>query len=285
MRDFYFAQHLLNTGEITSGELPSLLADSTAVEPELAILAMQDGLLTGAQAAELADSGADFADAAQEKKMLMAGQIAALKKSVPEESARFAEALFRQGRYDYRRLGELLSAGRAAADPVREAVVRMGADLLPGEVERYSDFVAIFLRSVIRFMDTPAVISNRAPNLRGDARTYAVSQRLTGDLVLVTGLLAKEDMFVEMAKRYSHEEIHTVDEMAIDSLGEFLNVVNGLFIVDMARQDLEIDLGLPRVEENVLPTGNRQIALDIYTAFGNFALVIAADEFVFKGRE
>mgnify|MGYP000847168268 FL=1 len=235
MRDFYFAQHLLNTGEITPGELPSLLADSTAVEPELAILAMQDGLLTGAQAAELADSGADFADAAQEKKMLTAGQIAALKKSVPEESARFAEALFRQGRYDYRRLGELLSAGRAAADPVREAVVRMGADLLPGEVERYSDFVAIFLRSVIRFMDTPAVISNRAPNLSGDARTYAVSQRLTGDLVLVTGLLAKENMFVEMAKRYSHEEIHTVDEMAIDSLGEFLNVVNGLFIVDMAR--------------------------------------------------
>lgn len=285
MRDLYFAQYLLNTGEITAQELPSLLANSAAAEPRLAILAMQDGILTGAQAAEAAASGADFADAAQEKKFLTAEQIATLRKSVPDESARFAEALFRQGRGDYQRLGDLLSAGRAADDPVRTAVARMGGNLLPDEVERYSDFVAIFLRSVIRFMDTPAVISNEAPNLNGDMTTYAVSQRLMGDLTLVTGLLAKEAMFVDMAKRYSHEDLHTVDEMATDSLGEFLNVVNGLFIVDMARQDLEIDLGMPKVEENVLPTGNRQITLDIYTAFGNFALVIAADEFVFKDKD
>lgn len=285
MRDFYFAQYLLNTGEITPQELPSLLANSAAAEPRLAILAVQDGLLTGAQAAELAASGEDFADAAQERKLLTAAQIAALQKSVPDESARFAEALFRQGWDDYQRLGDLLSADRAAGDPVRAAVARLGGGLLPDEVERYSDFVAIFLRSVIRFMDTPAVISNEAPNLNGDAPKYAVSQRLMGDIVMVTGLLAQENMFVEMAKRYSHEDIHTVDEMATDSLGEFLNVVNGLFIVDMARQDLEIDLRLPRVEENVLPTGNRQITLNIYTAFGNFALVIAADEFVFKGKD
>lgn len=285
MRDLYFAQYLLNTGEITPKDLPTLLSVSAAAEPRLSILAMQDGLLTGAQAAELAALGADFADAAQEKKLLTAGQIAALKKSVPDESARFAEALFRQGRHDYRRMGDLLSAGRAAADPVREAVAHLGRDLLPDEVERYSDFVAIFLRSVIRFMDTPAVVSTKVPDLNSEVRTFAVSQRLMGDLALVTGLLAREDMFVEMARRYSHEEIHIVDEMAIDSLGEFLNVVNGLFIVDMARQDLEIDLGMPKVEENVRPTGNRQIALDVCTAFGTFALVIAADEFVFKGKE
>ena len=158
---------------------------------------MQDGVLTGAQAAEAAASGADFADAAQEKKFLTAEQIATLRKSVPDESARFAEALFRQGRGDYQRLGDLLSAGRATDDPVRTAVARMDGNLLPDEVERYSDFVAIFLRSVIRFMDTPAVISNEAPNLNGDMPTYAASQRLMGDLTLVTGLLAKEAMFVD----------------------------------------------------------------------------------------
>lgn len=285
MRDLYFAQYLLNTGEVAPNDLPSLLSESASAEPRLSILAMQDGLLTGAQAAALAALGSDFADAAQEKKLLTAGQIAALKRSVPDESARFAEALFRQGNHDYQRMGDLLLAGRTATDPVREVVARRGRDLLPDEVERYSDFVAIFLRSVIRFMDTPAVISTEEPDLNSEVRTFAVSQRLMGDLALVTGLLAREDMFVEMARRYSHEEIHIVDEMAIDSLGEFLNVVNGLFIVDMARQDLEIDLGMPKVEENVRPTGNRQIALDVCTAFGTFALVIAADEFVFKGKE
>ena len=32
MRDFYFAQYLLNTGEITPQELPSLLANSASAE-------------------------------------------------------------------------------------------------------------------------------------------------------------------------------------------------------------------------------------------------------------
>ena len=98
-------------------------------------------------------------------------------------------------------------------------------------------------------------------------------------------IILLQDVFVEMARRYSHEDLHSVDEMATDSLGEFLNVVNGLFAVDMARQDLEIDLGMPRVEENVLPTGNRQLLLHVCTAFGSFALVIAADEFVFKDKD
>ncbi|MGP1471403.1 MAG: hypothetical protein ACTTJE_07390 [Schwartzia sp. (in: firmicutes)] len=282
MRDLYFAQYLVNTGEITPDELPSLLSRSVEMEPQIAVLAMQDGLLTGKEAAEIAASKRPFAEAAQERNLLTAEQVAALQKSVPDESARLAEALFRQGRHDYERLGELLAAGRSAADPLRDAIARRAEGLLPEEVERYSDFVTIFLRSLIRFMDTPAVISSDAPPLSDGGHNYAVSQRLMGDVVLVTGLLATESMFVEMARRYSHEEISTVDEMAADSLSEFLNVVNGLFIVDMARQNLEIDLGMPRMEENVRPTGNRQLALQVFTSFGVFTLVIAADEFVCK---
>lgn len=285
MSDLYFAQYLLNTGEVTSDELPGLLAASVSADTELALLAMHEGLISGEQVAELGAAPEAFAAAAQEKKYLTAAQIANLRKLVPDESVRFAQVFFKMRGHDYRKLGALMAAGREAKDPVRDAVRRVGRDLLETEVERYSDFVGLFLRSVIRFMDTPAAISYEAMALTDAARTVAVSQRLFGDLNLVTGLFAREDVFVEMARRYSHEDLHSVDEMATDSLGEFLNVVNGLFAVDMARQDLEIDLGMPRVEENVLPTGNRQLLLHVCTAFGSFALVIAADEFVFKDKD
>lgn len=279
MNSLYFAQYLLNVGEISSEELPDILAESVAVEPEMALLALHEGMMSGEQIQALGASAQEFPEAAQRGKFLAASQIARLKTMAPDDSVRIAQILLHKHQYDYRQLGALLAASRQGK-PLRDAVQRMQGELLSMEAERYYGFVKIFLRSVIRFMDTPAVVAREAPFFGGEQKTYVVSQRMVGDLNMVTGLLAREDVFLEMARRYSHEEIQAVDEMAIDSLGEFLNVVNGLFIVDMANQEMDIDLTMPRVEENVMPAGNQQMALDIYTSFGNFALIVAADEFV-----
>ncbi len=59
MSDLYFAQYLLNTGEVTSDELPGLLAASVSADPELALLAMHEGLISGEQVAELGAAGYD----------------------------------------------------------------------------------------------------------------------------------------------------------------------------------------------------------------------------------
>ena len=77
----------------------------------------------------------------------------------------------------------------------------------------------------------------------------------------------------------NREEIDDADEMAEDSISEFLNVVNGLFVVDLGKRDLDLDLETPRVRKNKHPMGSRQLQLCVDTGFGSFELVMAADEF------
>ena len=114
MSDLYFAQYLLNSGEVTSDELPGLLAASVSAEPELALLAMHEGLISGEQVAKLGAAPETFAAAAQERKYLTAAQIASLRKLVPDESVRFAQVFFKTKGHDYRKLGALMAAGHEA---------------------------------------------------------------------------------------------------------------------------------------------------------------------------
>ena len=94
------------------------------------------------------------------------------------------------------------------------------------------------------------------------------------------GLIAIDDVFLELAKRYSQEELPEIDELAVDSVEEFLNVVNGLFTIHLAKEKLTAELGLPKSGENVQPTGRDQLRLKVITAFGSFEAVLSADEFI-----
>ncbi len=280
----YFAQYLLNTGVIKTEEIQELLAKSLEAKPSLALMALREGMVTGQQLASL-DVAADFAGQALGKNLLTAEQIETLNQLVPNDSLRFAQVLLDEGRVDCLRLEQLFTDSEASSDIIRASVRQLAGESLKAEAEAYGDFAEIFMRSFIRFMDTPAVIDNREPILGDSNQSHIVSQRLIGDLSMTTGIVTADAMFIEMARRYSHEDITEIDELAADSLTEFLNVVNGLFAVDMARQDRDVDLEAPKIEANLLPVGNHQLLLRVYTAVGSFVLVIASDEFVLKEKD
>ena len=275
----YFAQYLLNTGVIRPDEAPDFLARSLEAKPSPALLALREGFVSAGQLANLART-ADFIDEARRQNILTEAQIKHLGQVIPEDDLRFSQVLLDEGRLSFPRLEKLFADSAAAPDIIRASVRRLAGENLRTEAESYADFVEIFLRSFIRFMDTPAVIDPRPPILGDTDRSYIVSQRLTGDLPMTTGIAVRGRVFLEMARRYSHEDLDEADELAADSLTEFLNVVNGLFAVDMARQDRDVDLEAPRIESNSLPSGGQQLLLRIHAAFGSFLLIAAADEFL-----
>ena len=248
MNSLYLAQHLLNDGVLTADDVRALLPKCEAAEPCDEILA-----------------------AAQEKKAT--------------ESTKFAQALVDEGRLvmaDALDLIEKYSAEDADAHPVATAVGKLADESIDYELPSYCEFCEIFLRSFIRFMDTSAVVSVEPPIFGDVSDTHIVTQKLSGDLTFVTGMFTSDDMFVEMAKRYSHEDIEEVDELAIDSLQEFLNVINGLFAVDMAKQQRDIDLDAPQVIANSMPGGSNTLKVEVISGIGDFVLMTATDEIAFR---
>ena len=283
MSSCYFAQYLLNTGFLEEDQLLPLLYRAADAVPGTALLALSQGLMTAAQVASV-DCADDetFAVRAQERGLLTKSQLMNMHQAAPGRDVRFAQVLLDSQLMDYAQLEEAFhKCETAEPNPVTAAVHMVKIEEIRQDMAFYGEYVDAFFRSLLRFMDTDAVVLPENTLLHVAEETYAVSQRLSGDLNIAAGIMAEERVFLEMARRYSHEEIHEVDELAVDSIAEFLNVMNGLFVVNLSKREMDIDLEMPRSACNIRPDGSHQLMLRVFTDFGSFLLVLATDEFLY----
>ncbi|MBR1552685.1 MAG: hypothetical protein IJ631_01575, partial [Schwartzia sp.] len=254
MNSLYFAQYLVNTEVLQPQEAKDFLQQSEETELGLAVVALAEGVVSASRIAELAPFEKDaFPKLAVAEGVLFSSQIEKLQAVRTLDGLRLAQALLDSGKMDFVELGRHMAAcGAQEGSPIKEAVRRLASanEELAAEMESYADFTELFMRSFMRFMDTTAVINFCEPNYEGMFASHIVSQRFSGLLSFVSGIYASDKVFAEMAKRYSHEEIDDADEMSEDSIAEFLNVVNGLFVVDLGKRDLDLDLDTPRIGKN-----------------------------------
>lgn len=206
-----------------------------------------------------------------------------------------AQRLLNEGRLTREELAGLLRKGsfetveeaagfsdEADEHPVMTAVRRAAGEELLLESEAYSEYMELFMDSLMKFLKTPAAIDPEPVPRHEQSDVFnAVSQRMDGDLSIVSGILAEDAQFVELAARYSGEEVsRPEDELAVDSLEEFLNVVNGVFSRQKAMKNEEIDLEVPRCGRLMTPEANQQLILRVYADFGVFYVVLSSDEFM-----
>lgn len=165
--------------------------------------------------------------------------------------------------------------------PVYTAVKQASHGVVPitGLCDSYSEYAELFISSLHDLVRTTAVVVGSATEPLPEP-SYGVSQRITGAVNIACGLIATEDVFLEIASRYSGESCTEVDELAIDAVTEYINVINGLFAIDLAKRDLDTELELPTWKKNAIANANGQLQLKIATAYGDFYLVLAVDEFL-----
>ena len=279
------AQYLLNEGEITLSQMGSLLAGIRGREARLPVLALRQGSITSEQLERLDTSTDDsFMRDASEQGMLTCAQADHLRQGKVGETVRFAQCLLDAGLADYARLEAWFRDYDALEEtPVHRAVVSLCGDSLSREAGRYSEFMEIFMDSLMDFLHTPSVIATEWEPCEagsGGGGVYAVSQRLCGGIDMVTGIMAMEQEFLGLARRYSQEEMEEIDELAIDSVEEFVNVVNGIFSVQLAERKIEVDLEPPRWGTQVAPEGEGRLLMRLSTDLGIIHAVVSANEFM-----
>ena len=281
MGNRYFVQYLLNVGALKADEVLELMTKASKAEPGLPLLAMRKGLLSSAQLSEMNISDeAAFAEEGKDRKLLTVAQIDTLKNEAASSDACFGQALLDAGLADYAKLEVLFSEAEEEESSVYAAVMSRAGDDDAHLYEIYGKYADMFISSVQRFMNTDAVLLPGEAMLDADG-THLVSQSLGGGLVLTPGVMAKNEVFLEMGRRYSGEELEEIGDLAVDCVAEFINVLNGLYIVNLSQLDMDVDLGEPKDAENVLPMATNMLALNVGTEFGSFVLYMAQDEFMF----
>lgn len=164
--------------------------------------------------------------------------------------------------------------------PVRTAVLRAAGSNCQDRLEIYAEYMELLLDSLQSMASTQAVISPVSIQDMAWEPNHGTSQELKSVLKFVPGIIATDDVFLELARRYSQEDLPDIDELAVDSVEEFLNVVNGLFTIHLAKENITAELGLPVSGENVQPVGRNQLRLRVITSFGSFEAVLSEEEFI-----
>ena len=282
MGNRYFSQYLLNAGVLDAGNISDVMPKSAHAVPQLHILAMQQHLLSESQVEELSTAD-DVVKTLEEAKMLSDAQIESLKNTVPGRDAGVAQTLLDEHIADLKTIERCFREyDNDELHPIKDAVKKIVSkyEEMNPVADIYGEYTEMFVGALQRFMDTDAVVLTEATDL-DFAGTRIVSQSMGGQLSVAVAVLAKNQMFLEMARRYSGEDLTELDELAEDSLAEFINVLNGLYIVNLSGRDLDMDLDMPRGGQDVGPTASNMIAMRIVTDFGSFVIYLAEDEFIY----
>ena len=281
--DLLFPQFLLNRGILDAAEVRTFLERTLTAKVDVPVQALFHGVARAADLASLgALSGAEFRASAEKEGVLTASQLYNLGEAIPGEGCRFAQALLDAGRLDYEELEKLLSDfKRAGEHPLSEAIKRTANGRVAEDLPLYTEYVGVAMLAFKRFMKIACVVVPQA-DFAENAPRRLVSQAITGGVSLVAGLEAPDAVFLALARRYSHEDFSDLDDLAVDSLSEFLNVLDGFFAVRLGERDLELDLEIPRTAYalNAKACPSKFLRLHLESPVGAFALLLATDEFL-----
>lgn len=251
----YFGNYLLNRGLITRDELYHALEAQQEAHLKLGVLGIGAGLLTSEQVEEIYQEQTRqdkrFGEIAVEKGYLSEEQLDFLLASQKKGHLLLGQALIDAEVLDLAKLEGALKDYQQdyALTDEQFAAVQMGdLDLLlektlgtdQGLAEEIKDYLSLFAKNLIRFIDTQAWVEVGNP---GDlSPEWFVSQKIAGPIALTTEIVGQEKAFVKLASLFAKETISTMDELGQASVAEFLNLHNGIFLVNMSNQGVELEL-------------------------------------------
>lgn len=283
----YFGQFLLNKGYLTSEQLKTALEYQQSVRLKLGVLAVNAGYMNSKQAKLVHEMQSKFdkrfGELAVESGYLKEEQVEELLSLQSVGYLLLAQALidkdyislekFEESINDYKKEyniseNQFLSLQNDNVDEIINLYVNIEDDKCEKEIKNY---ISLFLRNIIRFIDAE-VYTNEIVKAEKYTTRCAVTQTIKNSINFQTYISADENVFVKLASRFAEEELLSMDEMAKDSVGEFLNLNNGLYLVGMSNIGIELDMDSQLIVFDTEVSSS--YVLPIQLPFGKIELVI-----------
>lgn len=287
----YFGNYLLGKGFIKPEQLADALEYQRSTHVKLGVIAINAGYMTPSQVehvhklqrkidkrfGELAieqgyinNEQLDIMLNTQRQGHLMLGQALVDRGHLTMEQLQWAlEGYKRESGVSSRQFNVV---GKDDEDAVERIFRHFGESMLS---KAYSDYVTLLARNIIRFIDDNPVIGIDKLNNDLITRWYA-RQKIYGIINLETGIACETDVFVKLAAKFADEDITEPDELARDSVGEFLNLHNGIYLVNMSNNDIELEMQPQEVMENyTLKSREKTYVISCHMVWGQFDVILS----------
>ncbi|MBR1864735.1 MAG: chemotaxis protein CheX [Ruminococcus sp.] len=248
----FFGGYLLNKKLVTAEDLTQAFEDKKNTRMRLGVLAINAGLMTAEQVehVNITQQSVDkrFGDLAVDLGYITSEQVDKLLSQQPTEYLLLGQTLvnngvltnaeFEKAINDYKTDNSLTDSDLEGnkSDNLTKLVSEFYHLEKANNAKVLSDYVTMLFKNIIRFIDgdfTPL----EAVVVREFDANCLVKQRITGSYEAVTCVTADEDVYAEFAKRFAGEAMGDVSGFVHETVGEFLNVVNGLFAVNESNEN------------------------------------------------
>ncbi|NHN33960.1 hypothetical protein [Paenibacillus agricola] len=256
----YFGQFLLNRSLVTASQLDQAMSAQKETRVKLGVLAINKGYLSPEQVEEVhqAQTRIDkrFGEIAVNLGYAKEEQISELLSSQQSAHLTLGQTLIDQGTIDYEGFASALALYKkdySLTDDKFDAIVNGNIEALLEAILTkegislhwaMNDYISLFSKNMIRFIDSHI----RLEVATGEAATAyewtAQQPLLSSDRIIsrITGIGGSEASFLKLASLYAQEAVEAPDEMMEASVGEFLNLHNGIFLVNLSNRSIELEM-------------------------------------------
>lgn len=287
----YFGHYLLNRSLLTHEELSKALDIQKSVHVKFGVIAVDKGFLTSAQVDEVHEKQKQmdkrFGEIAVELGYLTEAQVEELISHQKQSHLYLAQALVDLNLMNMEQFSAALMDYKKAyslSDDQFEDIRNGNVDTLIDHIlinqdaevkDKYSAYLSLFAKNMIRFIDDQVYLE-LADEEAIEQGNWLIHQKIDGDAPLFTAFNLPEDALLHIASVYAEEEITEVDELAKDAVSEFLNLHNGIYLVNMSNWGTELSMSPQQIVPAAQISGDF-LPVKVETTKGTFQLLLAAN--------
>ncbi|WP_096201549.1 hypothetical protein [Bacillus sp. FJAT-45350] len=289
----YFGNYLLNKGLLSPEQLETALELQKSTHLKLGVLSVNAGYMSAAQVEEVHQKQMQvdkrFGEIAIDLGYMTDAQLEDLLSSQKHSHLLLGQVLLDENIMTLEQFSQTLNEYKeenGLSDEQFSSIKRGDINTLVDTMinvddssnsDLYKDYLSLFAKNMIRFVDDQIRIESLStPELL--ETEWLVHQNISGENNLYTAILADEKVFIDVAKKYSQEDITEPDELAQASVSEFLNLHNGIFLVNMSNRDVELEMAPQQVEQKkTLSNLERVLLVSVHVPAGIFHVALAKE--------
>lgn len=285
----YFGHYLLNRELLTREQLEDALEVQKSVHVKFGVMAVDEAYMTPLQVEEVHEKQKQmdkrFGEIAVELGYLTNEQVELLISNQKQGHLFLAQALVDREYMTIEQFGAALKdykSENSLSDDQFNAIRNGSIDLLVenilggnGEEQKlkYGQYLSLFAKNMIRFIDDQVFFETDVLD-HPQPENWVVRQVIVGEAPLFTAIGANEEAFLHLASVYAEEELTEVDELAEDAVSEFLNLHNGIYLVNMSNWGTELTMNPQEVVKNATVSGD-VFLVTVNTSKGSFQLILS----------
>lgn len=284
----YFGHYLLNRELISREQLADVLEYQQSVHVKFGVIAVDKGYMTPLQVVEVHEKQKQkdkrFGEIAIELGYLTNEQVESLVSAQKQNHLLLAQALVDREYMTIEQFGAALNDYKkenSISDDQFKAIKNGNIESLVESILdakdstkkiTYGKYLSLFVKNIIRFIDDQVYLEIAGEDDKQGK--WLVHQEILGQFPLFTAISANEEVFLHIASIYAEEKLNEVDELAKASVSEFLNLHNGIYLVNMSNWGIELKMKPQEVIENANVSGELFI-VTVHTSKGSFQLILS----------